>query len=231
MPNLKALTWTIPSRGVSSAEQGTGFGLPSSLHQLDIKILWDGEKQRIDLTWLRDRGWLGKLTSLRIDSANRAPEEYSEAATVECGDYLELDLPALGFLHCNARSLHGDIHAPQLKHVELHLTSQDDCHWDAFRKCAQLQRIDVRTEGAFDLSGCSFPDSLTDLSIRAARIYDYGCLSGPFPQLQRLHLECSFEVADVLDLRRLTGRSPADVMVDAGILTLWMPPKLDPRWR
>ena len=235
VPNLRTLTWSISSRDIPGVKLTTipAFGLPFSLSHLDLTIWWGhGRRHSADMPLLEALGWHQKLVSLKMDTPGMLGGVWSEAEVgdVRFGYDDGPQLQALDSLHCRARSLDGSVIAPQLRVLELRLSSLDPFKWAWFELCNRLEHVDVCLNGAFNALGCSFPDSLRELSLDVGGISEDGCFQNAPPHLEHLHISCLFKEWDVIDLRPFTSRGPADVQLDVGVLTVRMPPENDPQW-
>ena len=209
------------------------YGLPFSLPRLDLTIWWvHGKTQSADMILLEAWGWHQKLVSLKMDTPHMLGWDDSEVqlGDVRFGHDDGPQLRALEDFRCRAQSLDGMVIAPQLRILELRLSSLDLFKWAQFELCTRLEHVDVCLNGTFDAQGCTFPDSLRELSLDVGGISENGCFQNAPPHLEHLHISCLFKEWEVIDLRPFTSRGPADVQLDVGILTVWMPPENDPQW-
>ena len=236
MPSLEALTWTVPTCDLlsrSTTELSRDFGLPASLHRLDLSILWDHDEDQdhpnLDLSLFTALGWHAKLTNLRIKSS-WDPRDYTNSTAVADVQFGDGKLPMLESLHCEAFDLSGTLHAPQLKHLTLYMEGEDDIQWMTFQHCRKLEHIALYRRATLDCLGCSFPGSLVDLTLQVGRLLEDGCFSIAPPHLGSLRLAFDVCASDVIDLRAFTSKG-ADVKVDAGVLQLSMPPQHDSQSR
>ena len=233
MPSLEALTWTFPTCDLTSQSQAyasKGFGLPAGLRRLNLTILWDHDEEDnlpdVNLSQLTEWGWHEKLTNLRIRSS-WTTRNYTNGTGVSDVEIGHAKLPALESLRCECLSLSGILHAPKLKQLRLRVEGDDDIHWGIFQLCCQLEHITLHTGAMLNCLGCSFPDSLVELTLLVGRLQEDGCFSKAPPHLSTLYLSFSIHdvrKSDVIDLRAFTSKG-ADVKVTAGKLHVSMPPQ------
>ena len=232
MPSLKTLTWSFPSCALPCPVWNARFGLPTSLQCLDITIWWDhgdGDAD-LDLSFLFEGRWDEKLTSLKIICTRE--REAHEAATPPADvDFEDLELPVLESLHCQFCSLSGTLHAVNLKHLDLDCHGEDEVNFSVFEHCCLLESIKISSGTDLNCFGCSFPDSLTELSLNVVMLLEDGCFSKAPPNLRSVFLSIIVDFDhDGIDLSPFTSRGATSVKVDPPTMALWLPPEDDPHW-
>ncbi len=170
----------MPSFSIQESifHKGPVFGLPSSLVEFDLRIVWEHDAATLDpdfpphflMESLELRGYEQKLTSLRI---GQGPQN-SEPSAV---DFENSAFPRLQRCFMRASDFLGILNAVDL--LELTLVSEVALRGDLFSACVNLKHLTLHTaSGLVDLRDCTPHSALLGLDVEAAYFLEDGYLAG-----------------------------------------------------